>query len=99
MILLSKRREVIVIAHKRVDVIGDGKPWKPASQDDLNRDKVGFTNPNLHQRLDVKPPQKPELFPREYSEAIQGYIYFAQLQNITMMKKTILMKFHKGRIV
>lgn len=72
MILLSKRREVIVIAHKRVDVIGDGKPWKPASQDDLNRDRVGFTNPNLHQRLDVQPPQKPELFPREYSETIQG---------------------------
>lgn len=60
------------MAHKRIDVIGDGKPWKPASQEDLIRDNVGFTNPNLHQRLEVQKPQSPELFEREYTEAIQG---------------------------
>lgn len=60
------------MARKRVDVIGDGKPWKPALQEDLNRDDVGFTHPNLHQRLEVQPPEGDELFSREYSEAIQG---------------------------
>ena len=42
-------------------------PWVVTSPEDRERDDLGFTNPNLHRRLDVKLPQDDlEVIPREY---------------------------------
>lgn len=41
---------------------------KPASEEDLQRDAHGYTDPNLHRRLDIKEPtpESNEVAPREY---------------------------------
>lgn len=43
-------------------------PAKLASEEDLQRDAVGYTNPNLHRRVDPKKPTKKsqEVKPRGY---------------------------------
>lgn len=57
--------------------VGQG-PAKVASDEDLQRDELGFTNPNLHRRID---PQEPEIadsilnqekLPRGYQLTIQN---------------------------
>lgn len=44
------------------------------SEDDLNRDNIGYTNPNLHRRVDpVSPsPESGEVKPRNYKFMRQG---------------------------
>ena len=41
---------------------------QPASQEDLARDAHGFTNPNLHRRVDIQEPspESGETAPRDY---------------------------------
>ena len=46
---------------------GQKGPWVITSPEDRARDELGFTNPNLHRRLDPKLPQDDfEVIPREY---------------------------------
>lgn len=46
--------------------IGQG-PAVPADALELERDAVGFTNPNLHRRIDPQPPTDAyEVAPRDY---------------------------------
>lgn len=55
--------------------IGQG-PAELASPEDIARDELGFTNPNLHRRVDPKLTDfnYPEEFkPREYKLAIQKF--------------------------
>lgn len=35
--------------------VGQG-PWKEASTEDIEKDEIGFTNPNLHRRVDSETP-------------------------------------------
>lgn len=51
-------------------MMGQGN-WKPLTSEDQQRDDVGFTNPNLHQRCDPSQSEG-ELKPREYDEFING---------------------------
>lgn len=51
-------------------VMGQG-PAKLASDEDLERDEVGFTNPNLHRRIDSHA-EEGEYLPREYKVGIYG---------------------------
>jgi len=48
-------------------------PAVPATDADLARDAIGYTNPNLHRRIDPQEPlpESEELAPREYVLAIQ----------------------------
>ncbi len=47
-------------------------PAKIANEKDLQRDKTGFTNPNLHRRTDPKQSKdEKELKPRQYEFEIQ----------------------------
>lgn len=41
---------------------------KPASQEDIERDEHGYTNPNLHRRVDPQEPAEGsgEVAPRDY---------------------------------
>lgn len=58
-------------------VIGQG-PAKKASDKDLARDELGYTNPNLHRRVDPQEPKKAdnplnqEVAPRDYQLDIQN---------------------------
>ena len=55
--------------------IGQG-PAQPATTEDLARDEVGFTNPNLHRRVDPQLTDfnySAEFKPRSYQFQIQGY--------------------------
>ena len=49
-------------------------PAHEASEENLERDEHGFTNPNLHRRVDPQPPEEgsDELAPREYSLGLYG---------------------------
>ena len=48
-------------------------PWKPAEDEDISKDNLGYTHPNLHRRLDIQQPTDPkELLPREYQVGIYG---------------------------
>ena len=51
--------------------MGQG-PAVLASEDDLIRDEVGFTHPNLHRRIDPQEPSadSKEYHPRDYSLGI-----------------------------
>lgn len=40
---------------ERFPKTGQG-PWHKALQEDLERDEVGYTNPNLHRRVDPQDP-------------------------------------------
>lgn len=51
-------------------VMGQG-PAKLASNEDLQRDEVGFTHPNLHRRIDPHA-EEGEYFPRQYDLSING---------------------------
>ena len=62
-------------------------PAKPADEDDLARDALGFTNPNLHRRIDPKQPpvaddpRNQEKYPRDY---------LLSLQNVHSYRTTII---------
>lgn len=62
-------------------VMGQGN-WKPLTSQDQQRDDVGFTNPNLHQRCD--PSQlEGEHKPREYDEFINGIQGYRTTESFT----------------
>lgn len=44
---------------------------RPLDSDDILRDKLGYTNPNLHRRLEPQPPKdgSGEVAPRDYQIA------------------------------
>lgn len=44
---------------------------KPLSDEDQARDDLGFTNPNLHRRIDPSQPEG-EYAPRDYSLFVNG---------------------------
>lgn len=77
------------MAHKFVDVMGDGKLAKPLTSLELKRHENGFTHPNLHQIIELNVIKAPEIKPREYHIAIQGlyllrttqFIYFDENNN------------------
>lgn len=56
--------------------VGQG-PARPATEEELAKDTLGFTNPNLHRRIDphdppiVEDPKAQELKPRDYELTIQ----------------------------
>lgn len=58
-------------------VMGQG-PAELATEDDLERDELGFTNPNLHRRVEphdppiADDPRNQEIAPRSYQLNIQG---------------------------
>lgn len=49
-------------------------PAVAASAEDLEKDKLGYTNMNLHRRIDPRTPSKssPEVAPRDYVLNIHG---------------------------
>lgn len=65
-------------------VIGDGHKAVPLDEDDKIRDDIGFTNVNLHRRVDPKDMEDGEIALRSYTLYIQGtdsyrtteYIYY-----------------------
>lgn len=64
------------VAHQ-YPVLGQG-PATPATEEDLERDELGFTNPNLHRRVDPQDPptaddpRNQEIAPRDYTLGIQN---------------------------
>lgn len=46
----------------------------PADSEALEKDEIGFTNPNLHRRVDPQPPapDSGEVAPRDYILSVQG---------------------------
>lgn len=48
-------------------------PAVPANQEDLDKDEHGYTNPNLHRRIDPQPPTTSyEVAPKSYKLFIGG---------------------------
>lgn len=62
--------------------VGQG-PAKLASEEELKKDEVGFTNPNLHRRIDPAERDLPETEPREYKLTIQSVNSYRTTQIIT----------------
>lgn len=61
------------MSHEKVPLLGSGKYAKPLTDEEKQRDDVGFTHPNLHRRVDSKDPADyPEKSPRDYKLSIQG---------------------------
>lgn len=57
----------------KIEIPAEGQgPAVEASDKDLQRDAGGFTNPNLHRRIDPKDRSLPEVAPRSYQLSIQG---------------------------
>lgn len=60
-------------------VMGQGIA-KLATDEDLQRDEIGFTNQNLHQRVDIH--QLPEeVKPKEYTLMVQSTDYFRAVES------------------
>lgn len=57
-----------------IPMMGQG-PATPATEEDIERDKIGFTGPNLHRRVDpqIPAPDSEEYKPRSYDIGIYGY--------------------------
>lgn len=55
-------------------------PGRLASEEDIARDTLGYTNPNLHRRVDASAPspESKEVKPRSYKFVRQG-VYQMQL--------------------
>lgn len=64
--------------------IGQG-PAKLASQEDLDRDALGFTHPNLHRRVD---PKAPEIADCELNQEQLKRSYGLTIQNVTSYQTT-----------
>lgn len=47
-------------------------PAKIADAEDLLRDENGFTNPNLHRRVETTPPVSPQVFSTTYTIEIES---------------------------
>lgn len=64
-------------------------PAYPASEEDLDRDEVGFTDPNLHRRVDPRIPvdaddaQGNEIAPRNYNLQIHNLFSYRTTEKIT----------------
>lgn len=55
----------------QIPIMGQGNA-KPATSEDKTRDDVGFTNPNLHERIEMNSQPEGEFKPRKYHVSIQG---------------------------
>lgn len=55
-----------------IPLIGKGELMKELSEDDQIRDDVGFTNPNLHRRVDPTEQDEGEFDVRDYELRILG---------------------------
>lgn len=56
----------------------------PASEEDLVRDAHGFTNPNLHRRIDPKTPEpgSQEVAPRDYVLGVYDGVHSYRTETI-----------------
>lgn len=65
--------EYRITACRRYPTMSQG-PWVEDGSIEYDRDKLGFTNENLHRRQDPKLSDKDEseVVPREYTESIMG---------------------------
>lgn len=71
--------------NRKYPKLGEG-PASLASESDLARDELGFTNKNLHRRVDPKEPKtvdkyNQELAPREYTLSIHD-VYSYRTTNV-----------------
>ena len=57
---------------------------QPASESDIINDEHGFTNPNLHRRLDIhQPPEgSEEVAPRDYTVGVYDAIHSTRMTEI-----------------
>lgn len=55
--VLSVRSGPVIFEGKNYPFVGKG-PWRKATEEDLARDELGFTNPNLHRRWEKHMPPK-----------------------------------------
>jgi len=69
-------------------VIGQG-PARPADSDDLARDELGFTHPNLHRRI-MNPGQDPQRAENPLNQEIAPRNYKLQIQNVHSYRTTQL---------
>lgn len=57
---------------------------KPLTPEDEERDRIGFTHPNLHRRVDPQTPTDPrETAPREYILGVYDKINSYRTENIS----------------
>ena len=62
--------------------VGQG-PGRPANAEDIQRDDIGFTNPNFHQRVDIT--QLPdESKPKDYTLRLQSTNYFRIVESFPL---------------
>lgn len=56
---------------------------KLATNEDMEKDAHGITNPNLHRRVDAKDPPEnsDEVLPRDYQFSISGYNSYRKTSN------------------
>lgn len=67
---------------------------KPVNELEQTRDDNGFTNPNLHRRIDPKMPEDPkEVVPREYRLQIQVKNSYRNTHVVTHLDYTDLEKY------
>ena len=71
-------------------LVGQGSA-KLANDEDLQRDNIGFTNPNLHRRVDPQPPESDsdEVAPRDYMFAIQSTDSYRTTEIITHDEESV----------
>lgn len=71
-------------------LVGQG-PAKLANDEDLQRDNVGFTHPNLHRRVDPQSPEpdSDEVAPRDYMFAIQSTDSYRTTEIITHDEESV----------
>ena len=67
-------------------VMGQG-PATPASEEDLARDELGFTNPNLHRRID---PQEPPVADDPRNQEVAPRSYQLDVQNVHSYRTTTI---------
>lgn len=68
------------MANNYYQPIGQG-PAKQATDEDLQRDETGFTNPNLHRRIDPKDPvDSDEVAKRNYDLSISNVDSYLTIQ-------------------
>lgn len=67
-------------------IMGQG-PSKQASTDDLARDELGFTNPNLHRRVD---PKDPPIADNPLNQEVAPRGYQLQIQNVHSYRTTTI---------
>ena len=58
--------------NRQFENIGEHGYMTPLTDEELIRDENGFTNPNLHRRIDAQMRESPEVRERSYHIKIEG---------------------------